>query len=164
MPGVAMIGEMKLMISGRSPVAGGKKRYLPAIIGAVLFSCFILPTSLSAADETATPFYYANATPFDAQVRTLIVGVNENIGQAVVSKDRKYVTLNLDTGLLGNAGIQKFNYQRGGIGFVGTAPKHPAPAAGNGLTPSIAGSAGEISPAVSVLDRPGMVLIAPMER
>jgi hypothetical protein len=132
----------------------------------------ILLIGLMGADSPPTPFYYASSTVFDKQVATLIVGVNERIGQAVVSQDRKHVTLNMDASLLGNGQISQFAYQRGGMGFVGSAG---APAAGgnaavggagsgNGLTPSVAASPGEIAPQVTLLDKPGMVLIEPLER
>ena len=131
------------------------------VLGVLLAS----PT-ISAADSPSTPFYYATATPMERQIVSLPVGVNENVGQAVVSRDRKYVTLNVDPSLLDSASIRNFTYQKGGLGFVGSgAPPAPVrPAAGNGLTPSIAASPGEIAPPVSILDKPGMVLIAPLER
>ncbi|MGD0769412.1 MAG: hypothetical protein ABSB42_14610 [Tepidisphaeraceae bacterium] len=112
------------------------------------------------------PFYYATATPMERQIASLPVGVNEDVGQAVVSQDRKYVTLNVDPSLLGSASIRTFKYQKGGLGFVGsgTPPSPARPAAGNGLTPSIAASPGEIAPPLSILDKPGMILIAPLER
>jgi hypothetical protein len=163
MAGIAMM-EMKLIADCRLPIANWKRGKFLAMLPACLLLCLILQVGLLASDETTTPFYYASSTPMDVQPRMLIIGVNESIGQAVVSQDRKHVTLNMDAGLLGNAGIQKFNYQRGGLGFVGSAPKQVSTAAGNGLTPTIPGSAGEIAPPVSMLDKPGMVLIASLER
>ena len=95
----------------------------------------------------------------------LVVGVNESVGQAIVSQDRKHLTLNVDPGLLGSGEIRGFTYQKGGLGFVGSPAPSPArPAAGNGLTPSIAASPSELAPPVSILDKPGMILIAPLER
>ena len=95
----------------------------------------------------------------------LVVGVNESVGQAIVSQDRKHLTLNVDPGLLGSGEIRDFTYQRSGLGFVGSPAPLPAqPAAGNGLTPTIAASPSEIAPPLSVLDKPGMILIAPLER
>jgi hypothetical protein len=119
-----------------------------------------------AQDVSPTPFYYASATPYDAQDKTLIVGANQSLGQAVVSGDRKHVTLDLDTGLLGSAGVAGFTYQRAGRGFVGSASAAPAasPGGGNGLMPTIKTSPSDIEPDLSVLDKPGMVLIAPLER
>jgi hypothetical protein len=137
-------------------------RIISGFLGVFLGALGVL--AVASSDDTTTPFYYASSTPMDVQARMLIIGVNDHIGQAIVSQDRKYVTLNMDAGLLGNAGIQKFNYQRGGLGFVGSEPKQVVKGAGNGLTPTIPNSAGEISPPVSVLDKPGMVLIASLER
>jgi len=127
---------------------------------------FVLVALLAvAADSPGVPFYYAGATAVDRQIRMLVVGVNEDVGQAIVSQDRKHLTLNVDPSLLGSAEIRGFKYQRGGLGFVGSPTPSPArPAAGNGLTPSIAASPAEIAPPVSILDKPGMILIAPLER
>ncbi len=125
---------------------------------------WVFPVTLRAGDAPVTPFYYASATVVEPQIATLVIGVNENVGQAVVSGDRKYVTMNMDASLMGNAGIRSFTYQRGGLGFVGSAAMPAQPAGRNSLTPSIAASAGEIAPVISALDKPGMVLIAPLER
>ena len=83
--------------------------------------------------------------------RTLVVGVNDNVGQAVRSSgDRKYVSLDVDTSLLGSAGIRQFHLSEGWIGICGKRGAADGRRAGNGLTPSIAASPGEIAPAVSV--------------
>jgi hypothetical protein len=123
--------------------------------------------SLLAADAAPTPFYYASATPFDKQVTTLIVGVNERIGQAVVSQDRKRVTLRMDSSLLGNTAVNRFNYQKSGLGFVGDTPAAPAAGAAP-LTPSIAPAPSAVSPggdaSQALLEKPGMTLIEPLER
>jgi len=128
----------------------------------ILVGAMVMTASVCAADAPAVPFYYASASAVEPQIATLVVGANQNIGQAVVSPDRKFVTLDMDTSLLGNASIRSFTYQRGGAGFVGsvTGPTR----SGSGFTPSIAATPDEIAPAVSILDKPGMVLIAPLER
>ncbi len=130
------------------------------------FGLLVLFADARAQSVSPTPFYYASGTPYDAQDKTLIVGANQSLGQAVVSGDRKRVTLDLDTGLLGSAGVAGFTYQRGGRGFVGSAAAAPAasPGAGNGLMPTIKTSPSDIEPDLSVLDKPGMVLIAPLGR
>jgi hypothetical protein len=112
------------------------------------------------------PFYYGLGSRFEGQVSTLVVGVNDNAGQAVESRDRKYVSLNVDANLLNSAGVRRFRYQRGGLGFVGSdvAAQGVPVSAGNGLTPSIAGLPSEIAPPVSMLDKRGMVLVMPLER
>jgi len=121
--------------------------------------------AIAAADSPGVPFYYAIATAADRQIRTLVVGVNSNVGEAVVSQNRKHVTLNVDPSLLGSGEIRDFTYQKTRLGFVGSpAPSPVQPAVGNGLTPSIAASPSEIAPPLSILDKPGMVLIAPLER
>jgi hypothetical protein len=115
-------------------------------------------------DSAPVPFYYAVGTIVEPQITTLVVGVNENIGQAVRSNDQKYVSLGVDTSLLGSAGVQRFRYQRGGLGFVGSQVQNVTGSAGNGMTPSIAAMPSQIAPAVSVLDQRGMVLVTPLER
>ena len=129
-----------------------------------LLVAWLWPTS-TAADSSAVPFYYASATPLDRQVATLVVGVNENVGQAITSRGRKQMTLNINPSLLDSASIRSFTYQKGRLGFVGSAAPSPAPpAVGNGLTPTIAAMPSQIAPALSVLDKPGMIFIAPVER
>ena len=121
--------------------------------------------AVRAGDAPGVPFYYASATVVEPQISMLVVGVNDSVGQAVVSRDKKYVTMSVDPSLLGSVGIRNFTYQKSGLGFVGSVPPSPArPAAGNGLTPSIAASPSQIAPPISILDMPGMVLIAPLER
>jgi hypothetical protein len=117
-------------------------------------------------DSGGVPFYYGIGTRFEPQISTLVVGMNDSAGQAVQSRDRKYVSLNVDTSLLGSAGVRRFQYQKGGLGFVGSevsAQNVPA-SGGNGLTPSIAALPSQIAPPVSILDKVGMVLITPLER
>jgi hypothetical protein len=116
-----------------------------------------------AADMPPTLFYYAVGTDLEPQIATLVVGVNENVGQAIVSGDRKYVSLGVDANQLGSGGIHQFKYQHGGLGFVGSAVVQPNVPANN-LMPSIAALPSEIAPTISILDKPGMALIAPLER
>jgi len=114
-------------------------------------------------DVLPTPFYYASSTPFDVQARMVIVGANQSVGEAVVSGDRR--ALNIDPGLLGSANVRGFSYQKGGRGFVGSVGAGANEAGGgNGLMPTIKSSPSEIEPELSILERPGMVLIAPLER
>ena len=134
----------------------------------LIFTLAVIALASSAIGQelAPVPFYYATGTIFTPQVTTLVVGVNENVGQAVVSGDRKHVSLNVDASLLGSPTIRRFEYQKRGLGFVGSGaePRMAPASAGNGLTPSIAALPSEIAPAVSFLNRPGMVLIAPLEK
>src|ERR1700728_3564124 len=153
--GVAMIDEMKPTAKTRRT---RRKRddFVCSFFYASVGLLWILPIASRAGDAPVTPFYYASATAAEQQIATLVVGVNENVGQAVVSGDRKYVTMNMDASLMGDARIRGFTYQRGGRGFVGSVVM-PAPVAGgNGLTPSIAGSAGGKSPEGSGVGQTGM--------
>src|SRR5580704_11738748 len=136
MGGVAMIDEMKLTAKARRARRKRDEYVFPFFLASVGL-LWILPVASRAADAPVTPFYYASATALESQIATLVIGVNENVGQAVVSGDRKHVTLNIDASLVGDAGIRGFKYQRGGRGFVGSVVM-PAPGSGgNGLTPSI---------------------------
>lgn len=136
---------------------------LHLILALILVAC---AGSAVADDSPPVPFYYAVGTTLDLQISTLVVGVNESAGQAVRSNDRKYVSLNVDTSLLGSAAVRGFQYQKGGSGFVGSAAssRNMPASAGNGLTPTIAALPSQIAPPVSVLDKLGMVLVMPMER
>jgi hypothetical protein len=121
---------------------------------------------LAGSTALAVPFFYSGATIVEPQISTLLVGVQENIQRASVSPDRKYVTLDMNISNNAFLGIASFTYQQGGLGFVGSAPKAPA-ATGtntNSLTPSIARSPSQVAPAVSILDKRGIVLVAPLER
>jgi hypothetical protein len=136
-----------------------------------LFFALIAPSRLSLADAVGVPFYYASSTVFDQQVSTIILGVNDVVGQGIVSGDRKYVTLNMDANLLSAPGVRTFTYQKSTMGFVGsgsggisTPAIAGAPAERGALTPSIAANPSEIAPQVSILDKPGMVLVAPLTR
>ena len=144
MGGVAMIDEIKPTAKRRRVRRKGDE-YVFSFFFASVGLLWILPFASRAADVPVTPFYYASATAMEPQIATLVIGVNENVGQAVVSGDRKYVTMNMDASLMGDAGIRGFTYQRGGRGFVGSVAM-PAPVSGrNSLTPSIAASAGRNS-------------------
>jgi hypothetical protein len=140
------------------------------IFFASVFALFAASRS-SLADTVSAPFYYASATAVEPQISTLLIGVNDTIGQAVVSGDRKRVTLSMDANLYDAQGIRTFTYQKSAFGFVGSAaaPSGPAapaiagaPATPGKLTPSIAATPSAIAPALTVLDKPGMVLVAPL--
>jgi hypothetical protein len=156
----------------RQDERGGTRSSLLVVLASWRFNfvlVFILTvfTGRAIADDSApVPFYYAVGTIVEPQITTLVVGVNENVGQAVRSNDQKYVSLGVDTSLMGSAGVQRFRYQRGGLGFVGSAPpaQNVPGSAGNGMTPSIAAMPSQIAPPVSVLDKRGMVLVTPLER
>jgi hypothetical protein len=142
-------------------------RFASSRLSLILMLALIVCAGRALGDEGGgVPFYYGVGTRFEGQVTTLVVGVNESAGQAVQSRDRKYVSLGVDANLLNSAGVRRFQYQRGGLGFVGSgvAVQGVAASAGNVLTPSIAALPDEIAPPVSILDRRGMVLVLPLER
>jgi hypothetical protein len=120
-------------------------------------------------------FYYGSGVAVDPVISVLAVGVNEQVQRAVVSQDRKHVMLDIDTTYSIPLGMQTFQYQTSGFGFVGsaTAAKAAAPAVKqsvvddsdmekrDSLLPSIARTPSDlIASQPTILDRPGMVMIA----
>jgi hypothetical protein len=109
------------------------------IAAASLFGVIAISAGSGGAEGTAVPFYFANGTALDAQVSTLIVAVNEDGGGAAVTGDRRRLAMGIDPGMMGNAGIRNFKFQKSGVGFVGSG-------------------------VMSALDKPGMILVEPLER
>jgi len=143
-----------------------------------IFAPVILLAISSAIADVAVsnpPFYYAGATAVEPQIASLIVGVNESIGRAVVSHDRKYVTLDVDPTLSNSLGIKTFTFQKSSAGFVGSAAATAGtPGAISGsiqasqnsgsLTPTIAALPSDLARPLPTLEKPGMTFIAPISR
>jgi hypothetical protein len=140
-----------------------------------LIAATIVLTFVPLARGQAVPFYYAAATLAEPEISVATSGSDLEVQRAVVSHDHKYVTLDLGTSNSSLLGFRTFSFQTGGLGFVGSstavAGLTPAPnqlssglspPARKSLTPSIAASPNEIAPTLSVLDKPGMTLIAPL--
>ena len=116
-----------------------------------------IPLMLFATPAAAqVPFFGAGVGIFDPEIGVVQSGVL-NDAQAVVSADRKYVTLTMRPSNAQLLSLQEFAFQRAGagMGFVGGAGAGPGAGAagGNG-----AASAAPARP--SVLDRRGMTLLA----
>jgi hypothetical protein len=122
-----------------------------------------------------TPFFNGGAVASDPIISVATDGVSLNVQRAVVSQDRKYVTLDMAPQTTSLGGFRNFTFQRAGLGFVGSpaaqaavhaqrstvfAPS-PKPAT---LTPSIATTPGAVGQtnaiAPSVLDKVGLTCIS----
>ena len=118
-----------------------------------------IPLMLFATPAAAqVPFFGAGVGIFDPEIGVVQSGVL-NDAQAVVSADRKYVTLTMRLSNAQLLSLQEFAFQRGnagaGMGFVGGAG---AAAGAGGRRGNGAAAAAPARP--SVLDRPGMTLLA----
>jgi hypothetical protein len=96
--------------------------------------------------DAAVPFYYAGATPVDPVISTASTGVMQQ-GQAVVSADRKYVTITIDANQTGLQGFRNFTFQQPGLGFVGS--------------PTATGAAGRIVPSQPAANAPAQPKVQP---
>jgi hypothetical protein len=141
------------------------KPYIAVATILVLFSSF--------AHGQAVPFYYGTPTVAEPEISYVTTGSDIG-GQNIVSHDRKYITLDIGAENSNLLGFHTFTFQNG-LGFVGsaaavkglTAAKNRltstlSPPARNVLTPSIAASPTELAPIPTLLDRPGMTLVAPL--
>jgi len=139
---------------------------------------FITAISLTFASSASlgqnVPFYYGTPTIAEPEIFYATSGSDLTVEHAVVSHDHKYVTLDISPQNSNLLGFHTFTFQNG-LGFVGsasavkglTASKSRltsglAPPARNSLTPTIAASPTEIAPTPTVLEKPGMTLIAPL--
>lgn len=106
-------------------------------------------------------FMAASGNSFDPEISTVSSGVLLD-AQAVVSADRKYVTMNIRTQNSALVALRDFTFQTGtattagGSGLVGTTPTTPAPA-GNAANARATPAPAAPPPARrTILDRPGM--------
>jgi hypothetical protein len=90
-----------------------------------------------------TPFFTTGAVAAQPQIGFAVTGEDLQVQSAIVSPDRKYVTLDLNPTFSTIQGFQTFTYQTSS-GFVGSAPNTGTPAP---------------APA-TFLDRPGMTRVA----
>src|ERR1700733_5136342 len=95
------------------------------------------------------PFVYPGATVAEPQISYVAGGAEEEVQNAVVSQDRKYVTLDINPQMSSVQGFVAFSYQTAS-GFVGSTPITGP----NAPTSAMA--------AKTFLDRPGMTLVAPL--
>src|SRR5947209_16563767 len=112
-----------------------------------------------AARGQGVPFFFPGATSFEPQIGIVESGVGQDV-QAVVSADRKYVTLNMRVQNSQLLALRSFTFQNGGgaaqnnqgLGVVGLGPTVPAPTRGG------AGAAAAANPQASpVLTSPSAI-------
>jgi hypothetical protein len=98
-------------------------KLVPAIVGVGL-CCLALP---SAKAQVVPPFFGPGANSFTPQIGIVSTGVVNDV-QAVVSSDRKYVTLTMRPSSANLLALRDFTFQNGAVsGIVGQNPP------GNGL-------------------------------
>ena len=118
--------------------------------------------------QATPPFYSPGSTAFNPQISVVNSGILLN-AQAVVSADRKYVTLNMQPVQTQLMALIPFNINaQTNLGFVGgVRPTVGTTATGSGAGPThrpgqppVRMAAPPVS-AASVLERPGMTLLVP---
>jgi hypothetical protein len=97
--------------------------------------------------QVAPPFFSGSATAFEPEVATAIGGSLLN-ARVSVSNDMKYVTVGAQPSFLGAPQLRSFSFAVAGSGLVGSDPTSSGAAGGAAST--------------SILDRPGMTLVAPL--
>ena len=129
----------------------------PSQILLALAACALAP--LGARAQVAVPFFSGAGTAFEPEIS--VVNSGEVLdAQAVVSNDRKYVTLNMRASSSHLLALRQFGFATSGnnrpLGFVGGA----GTAAPNGAGTSASGTG---TPRESVLDRPGTSLVSGLD-
>jgi hypothetical protein len=150
------------MISRKQKIIMSQKNThwtLPAAIALGLFA-----SNGRAIAQSAPPFYGGPVTVFDVEIGIIDSGTLLD-AQAVVSQDRRYVTINArptNTGLLALQDFQTQQISTAAAGFVGGVnPGGIAqPPTGHTLPSEIDRAARD---AASVLNRRGVYLIAPLK-
>jgi hypothetical protein len=121
------------------------RRILPVVLVGVVAAAVYAQTA---------PFVYPGATIAEPQISYVAGGAEEEVENAAVSQDRKYVTLDINPQMSAVQGMVAFTYQTAS-GFVGSTPIGMGAGTGaNGLT--------SLTAPKTFLDRPGMTLVAPL--
>jgi hypothetical protein len=122
-------------------------------------ACGVAPPDVGA--QAAVPFFSGAGTAFEPEIS--VVNSGEVLdAQAVVSNDRKYVTLNMRASSSRLLALRQFGFATAAnnnraMGFVGGAGAAAAP---NGATVNVSGTGD--APA-NVLDRPGTNRVAGLD-
>ena len=94
-----------------------------------LFAAVVL--SFAGLSQAQVPFFFPGQTAFEPEIGIVQSGAVQDV-QAVVSADRKYVTLNMQVQNSQLLALRSFTFQNGpALGVVGLPP---SPAAQNGST------------------------------
>lgn len=95
------------------------------------FSTAVIGVATAGA-QVAPPFFSPGVASFEPQIGIVQSGVAQDV-QAVVSPDRKYVTLNLQVQNTNLLALREFTFQTAGtaapLGVVGIPPANPSPQA-----------------------------------
>jgi hypothetical protein len=130
------------------------------------------PAPAQVGSTGGVPFFFSAGTSVETQIGITSSGDSASIPQAVVSHDRKYVTMDMNPQMNTLVGIKPFVAQSAGSGFVGSAaavrsaapPPESAFGGGpqrNSLMPSIGVLPSDVALAkITILDQPGMTRIA----
>ena len=110
----------------------------------------------------SVPFYSGEATVFEPEVATAISGPILG-ATAITGADPRYVTLGVQTGVIGPPQLTPFSFAVSGNGFVGNGP---SAGANSGNSQIVFGSPPpSAAPAApTILDRPGMTLVSPLRQ
>lgn len=139
---------------------------LAFFIGAVLASA----CAATSARGQAVPFFFPGATAFTPEVSIVNTGIVHDV-QAVVSADRKYVTLNMRPANSSLLALREFQFQQpqAALGFVGDPrPAVPVAADANDAASAVPTSPSAILNATrasaSLLQRTGMIRVGSLPR
>jgi len=130
------------------------------IVSASLGAAILLAGGWALAQTAATtPFFSATPTAYEAQVSTGDSGELLNV-KPIVSANLKYVTVGTQATSTGLATLTPFNLvipANGTVGSTSNTPGGSAASSGSG-----AATAPEPAHVPTILDKPGMTLIAPL--
>ena len=142
-----------------------------SLIASIPAATFLLACLASGTASAQVPFFGAGVGIFDPEIGVVQSGVVLD-AQAVVSADRKYVTLNMRAQQAQLLSLQEFAFQRGNAGaggvaqgFVGgvgagSGAADEADEAGRSAGGRASNNRSTASPRrPSILDRPGMTLL-----
>ena len=135
--------------------------------------------SVATAARGQVPFFFPGTTSFEPQIGIVESGVGQDV-QAVVSADRKYVTLNMRVTNSQLLALRSFTFLNGAgaaqnnppLGIVGLPPTNPAPPRKGGAKAGAAAATASASPVLTspseikravnraILERQGMYRIA----
>jgi hypothetical protein len=131
------------------------------IVSASLGAAMLLAGGWAIAQTaTDTPFFSATPTAYEAQISTGDSGVLLSV-KPIVSANLKYVTVGTQATSTGLATLTPFNLvipANGTVGSTSSTSAGAAPASGRGAP----AAAPEPAHVPTILDKPGMTLIAPL--
>jgi hypothetical protein len=135
-------------------------RQIVGVCAALTLGIFAVSRWAWAQSATNPPFFNSAATAYEAQIATGDNGVLLS-AKPIVSANLKYVTVGTQATNTGLATLTPFNLVIPANGTVGATASTPSAATPTGGTaPGVV--VGQPAHAPSILDKPGMTLIAPL--